>query len=131
MPSLQRRKFTRVHFEEGGTLRLADQTFACTVRDLSLKGALLVCPAASLPHDLARPGNLGVLNLTLEGSEAVTVSMQGEISHVESQGENLHLGLKCLSIDLDSITHLRRLVELNLGDEHLLEREMAALIRGA
>jgi len=30
-------------------------------------------------------------------------------------------------IDLDSISHLRRLVELNLGDEALLERELAAL----
>ena len=31
------------------------------------------------------------------------------------------------SIDLDSITHLRRLVELNLGDEKLLERELSHL----
>ncbi|NQD96622.1 PilZ domain-containing protein, partial [Pseudomonas sp. CrR25] len=27
----------------------------------------------------------------------------------------------------DSISHLRRLVELNLGDEALLERELTAL----
>ena len=30
-------------------------------------------------------------------------------------------------IDLESISHLRRLVELNLGDSSLLERELAAL----
>ena len=37
-------------------------------------------------------------------------------------------GLVCTSIDLDSITHLRRLVELNLGDPDLLDRELSALI---
>ena len=36
-------------------------------------------------------------------------------------------GLRCDSIDLDSITHLRRLVELNVGDETVLERELAHL----
>jgi hypothetical protein len=37
------------------------------------------------------------------------------------------LGFVCQHIDLDSISHLRRLVELNLGDVSLLERELAAL----
>jgi len=35
--------------------------------------------------------------------------------------------LRCLSIDLDSITHLRRLLELNLGDPQLVERELLQL----
>ena len=30
-------------------------------------------------------------------------------------------------IELDSIVHLKRLVELNLGDESLLERELTEL----
>lgn len=38
------------------------------------------------------------------------------------------LGFECQHIDLDSISHLRRLVELNLGDEELLERELALLV---
>ena len=37
------------------------------------------------------------------------------------------VGMVCRHIDVDSISHLRRLVELNLGDEALLERELAAL----
>ena len=37
------------------------------------------------------------------------------------------IGFVCRHIDVDSISHLRRLVELNLGDEALLERELAAL----
>jgi len=46
------------------------------------------------------------------------------IRHIE---EN-HIGLKCHSIDIDSITHLKRLVELNLADETLLHRELETLI---
>jgi hypothetical protein len=50
--------------------------------------------------------------------------MQGVITHVEG----LYIGLACRNIDLDSVTHLRRLVELNLGDVALLERELSALV---
>ncbi len=35
---------------------------------------------------------------------------------------------RCEHIDIDSITHLKRLIELNLGDEALLHRELAHLI---
>ena len=49
--------------------------------------------------------------------------MDVEIAH----RENDELGLNCKDIDVDSITHLRRLVELNLGDPELLERELSAL----
>jgi hypothetical protein len=38
-----------------------------------------------------------------------------------------YYGLACREIDLDSVTHLRRLVALNLGDETLAEREFAQL----
>jgi len=33
----------------------------------------------------------------------------------------------CQRIDMDSITHLRRLIELNAGDPGLLQREPAQL----
>jgi hypothetical protein len=47
-----------------------------------------------------------------------------EVAHVEGE----HVGLLCRSIDIESITHLRRLLEINLGDAKLLERELKALI---
>ena len=37
------------------------------------------------------------------------------------------LGLLFHTIDLDSVTHLRRLIELQLGDPALLQRDLAAL----
>ena len=50
--------------------------------------------------------------------------MDARVAHV---GCGL-LGVVCQLIDIDSATHLRRLVELNLGDPALLERELSALI---
>jgi len=37
--------------------------------------------------------------------------------------------LQCNAIDIDSVTHLRRLVELNLGDESQLHKEISQLSR--
>lgn len=130
MQSEQRRKFSRVQFQEGAMLQLGGHGLACEVRDLSLKGALLTCPA---PEDAARSAKCGAdceLRLVLSGAGAVVVSMRGEIAHVETRAGHLHIGMRCQEIDLDSITHLRRLVELNLGDAGALDREMAALTSG-
>jgi hypothetical protein len=49
-----------------------------------------------------------------------------EVTVVHHQGDCY--GLACRGIDLDSVTHLRRLVALNLGDEALLEREIRLLL---
>ena len=38
-------------------------------------------------------------------------------------------GLQCNAIDIDSVTHLRRLVELNLGDDTQLNKELSQLSR--
>lgn len=89
------------------------------VLDLSLKGALLRLPA---PHG-ATVGTPCLLKITLADKETC-ISLAGELAHIE--GENA--GLLCRSIDIESITHLRRLIEMNLGDASLVERELATLI---
>ncbi|MNL44802.1 Cyclic diguanosine monophosphate-binding protein [compost metagenome] len=42
--------------------------------------------------------------------------------------DNGQLGFECRHISLESIERLRRLIELNLGDQAELERELGALI---
>jgi hypothetical protein len=59
----------------------------------------------------------------LNGGSAL-IRMQTVVSHIEGD----RLGLRCVSIDLDSISHLRRLIEFNMGEPDLIERELAALI---
>ena len=53
--------------------------------------------------------------------------MTAGIAHVDGN----RAGLLCRSIDLDSVTHLRRLIELQLGDPALLERDLAELIQSS
>ena len=62
-----------------------------------------------------------------DGAGGPVIAMAGELAHVE----NGHAGVLCRSIDLESITHLRRLIEINLGDPAASERELKALIAAA
>lgn len=116
----QRRHFSRVPFNGEATFSSAGHACDCTVLDLSLKGALIA---------VENPGTRADTHceLLLKLGDEAMVRMQGHVAHVEER----RLGIACEAIDLDSITHLRRLIELNLGDPALLERELAALVSGS
>lgn len=118
--TVEHRHYSRIRFHDDARLLLGGEEYPCEVCDLSLKGALV---AARLPATPA-PGERCLLELRLTGD--ATVRMEGDVAHVEAG----RIGLVCRDIDLDSITHLRRLLELNLGDAELLHREFAALIAG-
>lgn len=114
-----RRHSSRITFASPARLILADRQLAVQVLDLSLKGALV-----GLPEDAdIVAGATAVLHVHLDqtGQE---ICMEGTIAHVEGR----QAGLVCHSIDIDSVTHLRRLVELNLGNADLLQRELSALV---
>ncbi|AZE57584.1 hypothetical protein C4K03_5467 [Pseudomonas synxantha] len=86
--------------------------------DLSLRGLLIERPEGwkgnkALPFDV---------DIRLDPK--AHIKMQVRLTH-EEKGQ---LGFVCQHIDLDSISHLRRLIELNLGDEDELHRELAALL---
>ena len=116
----ERRRFHRFLFDAPTSIVMDGAHHDVTLIDLSLKGALVEVPA-SWPSD-AGPGHDAMLSIDLGGGE-IRIEMEGRIAH----REGMHLGFQCLHIDMESITHLRRLVELNLGDPDLLERELAAL----
>ncbi|MFZ5621619.1 MAG: FHA domain-containing protein [Pseudomonadota bacterium] len=111
------RRFTRIPFDAEAVLERDGRECPCTVVDLSLKGALIERPEAW-------EGTKGEdCTLVLALGEDAQIRMDAKVAHIE-EGQ---IGLSCRDIDLDSITHLRRLVELNLGDPALLERELMAL----
>src|SRR5690606_8277324 len=87
------------------------------LHDLSLKGLLV-----HRPEDWSPVPDVPLLAGVRLADDA-TVLMEVELS----RDQDGLLGFNCLHIDIESITHLRRLVELNLGDSTLLERELAAL----
>lgn len=114
-----RRQYSRIAFRTEARLYVDGAEFAVDVLDLSLKGALV---RPEQPH-VVHGGMHAVLQVRLD-EMGTLIRMEGEIAHVEGAC----FGFACKEIDLDSITHLRRLVELNLGDEALLGRELHHLI---
>jgi hypothetical protein len=117
----ERRHFTRIPMDGRVTLSCDGREWQTQMLDISLKGALLQRPAGYE----GRSGDSCSVTLQLE-AQGVTIAMQGSVAHCEQE----HLGFHCEHIDLDSISHLKRLVELNLGDEALLERELTELAGG-
>ncbi|MCB1956424.1 MAG: PilZ domain-containing protein [Rhodocyclaceae bacterium] len=114
---LERRRFWRAAFQARATLASEGKFVGADVVDLSLKGALI--DADSAWH--ASVGQSVQLDLPL--SSDARILMQMRVMHVEGA----RVGLRCEHIDIDSMTHLRKLVELNSGDPSMLERELAAL----
>ena len=113
-----RRQFSRVAFHGDARLFLPDGAHAVDILDISLKGVLIRVRDAVPVHQ----GSQGALQLPLANGERIR--MEVVVAHDMA---NYH-GLQCRDIDLDSITHLRRLIELNLGDATLADRELALLV---
>lgn len=115
-----RRQFTRILFLIKATLTVEEQIYPISIHDISLNGALVTTPDTQ--HLLKN--KQGVLSFYL-GDGSAEVTMLVDVVHQEDD----EIGLKCKTIDIDSITHLRRLVELNLGDESQLSKELSQLSR--
>lgn len=119
----QRRRFVRIFFNAAARITLNGQSQPCAVGDLSLKGALLHLAGAAP----VAPGTNCSFELQLD-SDDTCIRMEGSVAHCEAEADRQRLGFRCTAIDLDSATHLRRLVELNLGSDDLLQREFSALV---
>ena len=113
----ERRRFHRIAFDAPTEIVQGAQRWAVELHDLSLKG-LLVRRPADWNGDAEQPFEA---QIDLGGDTRVRMEV------LLTRAQDSLLGFSCRHIDLDSISHLRRLVELNLGDQALLERELAAL----
>ncbi len=116
----QKRQFTRIPFD--ADVRLTKQSgvaWDSRLYDISLKGALIAAPNG---WDAQR-GDEFLLEVFLAG-EDIKIDMNVSIAHI---GDG-RVGFLCEFIDIDSISHLHRLIELNLGDEDQLEREISEMI---
>jgi hypothetical protein len=118
----ERRKYIRLLHEQPCVVVMEGRRFPSRLIDVSLKGALMKSPAGLD----ANPGAHVTLEIPLGDGTSEVIAMAAQVVSTQSG----RLGLSCSSIDVDSITHLRRLLELNSGDAALIERELSALGRG-
>lgn len=118
--SSEQRVFSRIPFQAEVEVRTDEGCYQCKLLDISLRGALV-----EKPHDWdGIEEEPAFLELKLGADAAAKIRMDATIAHVE----DTHVGFRCDFIDIDSITHLRKLIELNLGDPDILNRELVSLV---
>ena len=114
----EKRKFVRAKFEATATLGDSETLWEVQVIDISLNGVLVERPEhwrGDLDQEFA-------FDLPMAG-DAAPVVMSCRVARVDRE----RVGLERVTIGLESITSLRRLMELNTGDPERINREFAEL----
>lgn len=122
---MEQRRFTRIPFD--ATVQLYDpqtqKTWDSELIDISLKGLKLACPHDwDADWETAERSNFEITLILAKGD--VEIKIHAVLKH----HEETVLGFQTIHIDVDSASHLHRLLELNLGDSKLLDREYIELI---
>lgn len=113
------RHFHRVHFDCFVEFNFDNCQYICELMDISINGALIGACTGATPA----PGTPCELVVSLDEDKAIQIIMHGRVTHkIENR-----IGIHCESIDNDSMIHLRKLVEYNLGDVDLVNRDFEAL----
>jgi hypothetical protein len=116
------RRAQRVHFFSGGELRQGPHVAMVTVVDISLGGVLVGLPDGSDDWQLDAEATVNV-RLNDSGLEMV-------FDGVIRRAEPLLLGVEFTEMDIDTATHLRRLLELNTGKPAYADRHWDQLGKG-
>ncbi len=115
-----RRKFSRIKFVTDVQIEFNNKIFPGELLDISLNGALF----CSKSHISIKEGNCCKLRFALHPSE-INLVFYAELVHLHQN----KLGFKFLSEDIDTMSHLRRLLELNIGDHDKITRELLSMVQ--
>lgn len=113
-----KRRFSRIPFDANVLISHNGKEWRSKLLDISLKGLMIETPK-ELDAVMGEHFHLEVI-FTNSGS---LISGNISVAHI---GES-HIGCEIRQIDIESASHLRRLVELNISDQNLLERELTEL----
>ena len=116
-----RRKFNRVPFQCDCQIRSGERTWPGELLDISLRGALFQIPETT---SLAF-GDKCHLDISLSDG-SIHLQFESEVAHKE---EDQH-GFRFISENLETLTHLRRLLELNLGEDDIMKKEIGYWLDG-
>ncbi len=118
----ERRHFSRIEFDGHCSINFNRQHYSAHLVDVCLSGALV---HIEQEIEISQGQNASVSIELLGASKHIDILA----TLVKREGDLLHFKLE--NIDLESSSHLRRLIELNLGDASLVERELHQLAQGA
>ncbi|MDX2472031.1 MAG: PilZ domain-containing protein [SAR324 cluster bacterium] len=111
----ERRNYSRVKFDAELAIIFGDHELTSRLLDISLKGALVELEGAASVDK----GTHCKIQIKLNGNNLV-MDFEGEAVFVKDS----HVGFEFVNIELESLTHLRRLVELNVGDSDKVKNEL-------
>jgi PilZ domain-containing protein len=115
----EHRLFHRIKFVVKTDVEINGTSCEAVLVDISLKGALVAFPQEIHP-EMGLPCQL---TIHLNNSD-IKLPFAGEVIHTH---ENL-TGIKFTRVDIDSMIHLRRLLELNTADPDQVRSELFSLI---
>ncbi|QSV45886.1 PilZ domain-containing protein [Geobacter benzoatilyticus] len=118
MDVTEQRHFQRVPFATGSTVEFRGERHDAEVVDISLKGALLRLTGLTS----IQRGDVCAVSISLSNSDIV-IQFEAEAAHLRDQ----LLGVKLLKIDIDSMIHLRNIVELNTANPDQVRKELSFL----
>lgn len=114
----ERRKFSRVIYQTPANIEQDGVKWQSNILDLSLKGALLTTPLDWI-H-----GNTEDYEITFLLNES-DILIDMDLKLIQENKD--HLRFEIDHIDINSASHLKRLIELNVGNDALLHRELEQL----
>ncbi|MGA1599138.1 MAG: PilZ domain-containing protein [bacterium] len=117
--SAEHRRFVRIRFAQTMLIHAPGECYKAEIADLSLGGASLL---PEVPLTLEQ-GSEVMLELKL--NRELTLQTEAKLVHQE---EHL-LGFQFTTMELETFTHLRSLIEANLEDDTEVERELHFLKR--
>ncbi|MGF1700477.1 PilZ domain-containing protein [Photobacterium makurazakiensis] len=115
---VERRHFSRILYQTPASLKHSGDEWQAEVRDLSLQGILLTRPEG---WEVSADDHYFV-SFYLHESD-IELTMETQLIHYDAHYLRMHI----YHIDIESVGYLRRLVELNVGTDELLHRELEQL----
>ena len=110
----EKRDYHRVPFKCHSQITVVDRCYACELIDISLRGILIEIE----PENTIGLGSLCQIDIALANCD-IHLQIDAKLVHREDN----HYGFRIEALDIDSLTHLRRLLELNFGDADEINRE--------
>ena len=109
------RKFSRVHFNVGATVRIADRQFQGAVENLSMTGMFM------LTNEQLPEGKIADITIVLTGTlPEIAVNFTGVVTRITEDG----VGFTFEKMDLDSYMHLKNIIAYNIDDSDKVMEEI-------
>ena len=109
------RKFSRVQFNIGATIKIADRQFQGAVENLSMTGMFLVT------NEQLSDGETAEITIVLTGTmPEIAVNFIGVATRITEDG----VGFTFEKMDLDSYMHLKNIIAYNIDDAEKVMEEI-------